>query len=164
VNVTIEPASLEDAAEVLALQVLAYQSEAAIYGDYTIPPLTQTLDEIEADLREQVVLEARIEERIVGSIRGHVVVGTCHVGRLIVHPDLQNRGLGTRLLRAIERACPAAQHLELFTGHRSERNLHLYRKLGYVAFREEQVSDRLTLIFLEKYVPRAQRHAPDGER
>ena len=163
-NVTIEPASLEDAAEILALQKLAYQSEAAIYGDYTIPPLTQTLDEMEADLREQVVLKASIEERIVGSVHGYVVGGTCYVGRLIVHPDLQNRGLGARLLHAIERACPAAERFELFTGHRSERNLHLYHKLGYEAFKHERVSDRLTLMFLEKYAARAQGLVLDGER
>jgi len=164
VNVTIEPASLEDAAEILSLQKLAYRSEAAIYGDYTIPPLRQTLDEMEADLREQVVLKASIEERIVGSVRGRVADGRCYVGRLIVHPDLRNRGLDTQLLRAIERACPAAQRFELFTSHRSERNLHLYHKLGYVAFKEEQVSDRLTLIFLEKHVPRAQGLVLDGAR
>jgi hypothetical protein len=39
----ITQAAAADAAEILALQKLAYQSEAAIYQDYSIPPLTQTL-------------------------------------------------------------------------------------------------------------------------
>jgi GNAT superfamily N-acetyltransferase len=152
VNWTIERASTEDAAEILALQKLAYQSEAAIYGDYTIAPLTQTLEEMEADLRELVVLKASVEGHIAGSVRGRVVDGTCYVGRLIVHPDVQNCGLGTALLHAIERACPASRRFELFTGCRSERNLHLYHKLGYEPFKEEQVSERLMLMFLEKPV------------
>jgi hypothetical protein len=45
----IEPATIQDADAILALQKLAYQSEAAIYADYTIPPLTQTLEELKAE-------------------------------------------------------------------------------------------------------------------
>jgi hypothetical protein len=37
----IEKAQFEDLAEILSLQKLAYQSEAAICNDYTIPPLVQ---------------------------------------------------------------------------------------------------------------------------
>jgi len=162
VNWTIERAGTGDAAEILALQKLAYQSEAAIYDDDTIAPLTQTLEEMEADLQEQVALKASVEGRIAGSVRGRVVDDTCYVGRLIVHPDVQNRGLGTALLYAIERACPAARRFELFTGHCSARNLHLYHKLGYAPFKEERISERLTLVFLEKHVPDAQRQEPDG--
>ena len=40
---TIEEAKVADAAEILALQKLAYQSEAELYGDDAIPPVTQTL-------------------------------------------------------------------------------------------------------------------------
>ena len=48
-HITIERANIEDAKEILDLQKLTYQSEAENYNDYTIPPLTQTLEEIEAD-------------------------------------------------------------------------------------------------------------------
>ena len=46
---SIEQAMIDDAQEILALQKLAYQSEAEIYNDFTIPPLHQTLDEIKAE-------------------------------------------------------------------------------------------------------------------
>ena len=49
----IEQASAEDAAEILALQKLAYRSEAELYDDYTIPPLTQTLEEMHDDIETQ---------------------------------------------------------------------------------------------------------------
>jgi predicted NUDIX family phosphoesterase len=42
----IERALIEDAPAILALQKLAYQSEARIHNDYSIQPLTQTLDEL----------------------------------------------------------------------------------------------------------------------
>ena len=42
----VQRALVEDAETILQLQKRAYSSEAAIYNDYNIPPLMQTLDEI----------------------------------------------------------------------------------------------------------------------
>ena len=151
----IERASVKDAAEILALQKLAYQSEAAIYDDYTIAPLRQTVEEMSADLQNQIALNVVIDDRIVGSVRAYERDGTCYIGRLIVYPDSQNQGLGTQLMHEIEAAFPEAERFELFTGSRSERNLYLYHKLGYVAFREQQLTDLVSLVYLEKRANRS---------
>ncbi|MGD8473817.1 MAG: GNAT family N-acetyltransferase [Anaerolineae bacterium] len=153
----IQPAQPQDAAEILALQKLAYQSEAAIYGDHSIPPLTQTLDQMRADLERQTCLKATVDGCIVGSVRARLKESTCFVNRLIVHPDHQNRGIGTRLMAEIQRAFAGVARFELFTGHRSERNLCLYRKLGYRPCKQERVSEALILVFLEKNHPPQQR-------
>jgi ribosomal protein S18 acetylase RimI-like enzyme len=145
-------ADVKDAAEILALQKLAYRSEAEIYDDYTIPPLTQTLEEMRADIDTQLVLKASIEDRIIGSVRAKVQRGTCFVGRLIVHPDFQNRGIGRQLMRELEGTVSQATRFELFTGSRSERNIAFYQKLGYSPFKHEELSDRVTLVFMEKCV------------
>ena len=149
-DVIIERAKAEDAGEILDLQKLAYQSEAALYDDDTIPPLTQTLEEITADFERQLFLKASVGGRIIGSVRAYEREGTCCIGRLIVHPGLQNQGIGTRLLNEIERAFGQVRRYELFTGDKSERNLHLYQKLGYQPFKTEMVTEDLVLVFLEK--------------
>jgi len=146
----IELADISDAQEILDLQKLAYQSEAALYHDYTIPPLTQSLEQMQEDLRKQVVFKATLDGKIIGSVRGYLRDGTCYIGRLIVHPEFQNRGIGTSLMKTIEQHFAQAQRYELFTGDRSERNLHLYHKLGYRAFRQEKLTDQTTIVFLEK--------------
>jgi GNAT superfamily N-acetyltransferase len=69
-----------------------------------------------------------------------------------VHPDFQGKGIGGMLMRQVEQRFPQAQRFELFTGHRSNRNLSFYQHIGYVPFREQQLSDHVTLIFLEKTV------------
>jgi len=148
--VKIERAAFEDLAEILALQKLAYQSEAALHDTFDLPPLTQTQAQIEADFGSQVFLKISDGQRIVGSVRARLAGGACHIGRLIVHPEVQGRGLGTRLMAEIERLFARAERYELFTGHKSARNLALYERLGYRPFREEIISDKLTLIFLEK--------------
>jgi ribosomal protein S18 acetylase RimI-like enzyme len=149
---TIEPAAPGDAAAILVLQRLAYQSEAELYQDWSLPPLLETVEQIQAAIARQTVLKAWTDEpsQPIGSVRGLVEDGTCHIGRLIVHPEQQGRGIGTSLLGAIEDCFPDAARFELFTGHKSERNLRLYRRLGFVAFREQRVSEGLTLIWLEK--------------
>jgi ribosomal protein S18 acetylase RimI-like enzyme len=154
-SVTISTAVDGDAENILKLQYLAYQSEAELYGDYSIEPLTQTLDALRAELAEGTVLVARLGEEVVGSVRGVVDDdGTARIAKLIVHPRMQRHGLGGRLLRAIEERLAAgceAKRYRLFTGHRSEFNLRLYRKLGYAQIgATEQVTRRLSLIHMEK--------------
>lgn len=146
----VELADVADAQEILELQKLAYRSEAALYDDYAIPPLTQTLEQMREDFQRQVVFKATLSGRIVGSVRGYLQEGTCYIGRLIVQPELQNRGIGTSLMRTIEDHFAEAWRYELFTGDRSQRNLYLYGKLGYRILRAERLSDKTTIVFMEK--------------
>ena len=50
-------ATVEDAAEILALQKSAYLFEAKLYNDYTIPPLTQTVEELAGDFSRKTILK-----------------------------------------------------------------------------------------------------------
>jgi predicted N-acetyltransferase YhbS len=153
-SVTISAATEDDAEKILKLQYLCYQSEAELYGDYTLEPLTQTLDDLRAELSRGPALVARLGEEVVGSVRAAVDEdGTARLAKLIVHPRMQRHGLGGRLLRAIEARLaetPAAKRYRLHTGHRSEGHLRLCRKYGYTPVSTEQVSRRLSLITLEK--------------
>jgi GNAT superfamily N-acetyltransferase len=146
----IEYATRDDAAEILALQKLAYESEARLYDDWTLPPLTQTLPGLADEIASSVCLKAMGGDRLVGSVRAREVEGLCQIGRLIVDPPLQGRGVGTMLMRRIESLFPQARAFELFTGSRSEGNLRLYERLGYRRSREQVISPAVTLVFLEK--------------
>lgn len=156
----ILPATRADAPAILALQRLAYLSEATLYGDWDIPPLTQPLEALEAEFARLTVLKAVPREElpglpVAGSVRAGLSHGVCHIGRLMVHPEHQGRGLGTALLAAIEARFPQAERYALFTGARSEGNLRLYQRLGYQPVKEQPVSPTLALVFLEKRGPKA---------
>jgi ribosomal protein S18 acetylase RimI-like enzyme len=146
----IRRANDADAPAILALQKRAYESEARLYDDWSLPPLTQTLEALRAEFSASIALAAFEGELLVGSVRGRESDGTVHIGRLIVEPGRQGLGLGTRLMREIEAEFPAARRFELFTGSRSEVNLRLYERLGYRRFREQVLSPSVTLVFLEK--------------
>ncbi|RKN49109.1 GNAT family N-acetyltransferase [Micromonospora endolithica] len=146
----IAPATLRDAGEILTVQRAAYLTEAQRYGDPFLPPLTETLEEVRAVLAgARTVLTARIGPRLVGSVRAHVEAGVAHVGRLAVAPDQQGRGIGGRLLRAIEAMHAArADRFALFTGAGSDQNLRLYQRHGYrlVGHRDDPNGVRLALL------------------
>lgn len=146
-------AQKSDAAEILALQKTAYQSEAEIYGDDSLPALQQTLQELENDFERPenpIVLKTVVNGKIIGSVRAWVTDGTTHVGRVLVHPYFQRRGIGKRLIQEIQKAYPDAKRFEARTGHRSERNLHQFRAMGFKDFKTEQFTPAITWVYLQK--------------
>jgi len=144
-------ADIKDAKKILSLQRVAYQSEAKIYQDYTIPPLTETIEEIKSNFATQTFLKATDDkDNIIGSVRARCDNVSCFINRLIVHPEWQGKGVGTRLLIAIEDHFSSAKRYELFTGSKSVGNIRLYKRLGYKPFREQVVNAFLSLTYLEK--------------
>lgn len=123
------------AGEVLTLQRAAYVSEARLYHDPELPPLVQPLDELRAELErpDVIALGAWEEGRLVGSARLRIDGAVAHLGRLVVAPDRQGRGIGSSLLSACERMLPpSVGEIRLFTGSRSAGNIRLYERFGYV--------------------------------
>ena len=92
-------------------------------------------------MKQVVISQAILED---------AVETTCHIGRLIMHPKWQNRGIGTRLITEIEIMHRDTARFELFTGSQSSGNLHLYHKMGYQEFRREPLNSQVELAYLEK--------------
>ncbi|PAW77752.1 MAG: hypothetical protein B9S32_10650 [Verrucomicrobia bacterium Tous-C9LFEB] len=147
----ISAATSADLPALLEIQHAAFRAEADQYGDCSIPPLRQTVDDLRADLATKTFLKATDETgQLLGSIRAFEKDGICHLEKLSVDPAHQRQGCGAQLLLAVESQFPHAIRFELFTGHRSEGNIRLYQKLGYRTVRAEEISCRLTLVHMEK--------------
>jgi hypothetical protein len=73
----IVPAEENDLERILAIQREAYLSEAALYDDFTIPPLRQTLEDLRAECRTKVILKAVVEQELLGSVRVSLSGDTC---------------------------------------------------------------------------------------
>ena len=146
----ITKANHDDLHEILNLQYLAYKSEAKICNNPNIPPLTQTYKDIEAEFETGRFLKAVDDDgRIVASVRGHSDIDTLHISKLMVCPDLQGQGIGTMLLKEIERLYPH-EKFELYTSTKSERNIKLYERAGYVKYKEQDIGDGLRFVYLRK--------------
>lgn len=150
-EIVIGPATPADAGEIFTLQLAAYVAEAQLYEDPHLPALVQTFDDLTVELHESLALKATAGHRVVGAVRGRLDGTVLRIGRLVVAPDLQGHGIGTRLLAAIETAAPGqVEWFALFTGHLSSGNIRLYERQGYEETHREQVRPDLTLVHLTK--------------
>lgn len=151
----------EDTGELLTLQRAAYATEARIYGDPELPALTQTFPELQDELATAIALKATAGHRLVGAVRARVDGTVLHIGRLTVALDWQGRGLGSRLLTAVEsHHSGQVDTAALFTGHLSEANLAMYGRRGYREQRREQLRPGVMLVHLSKPLPSADGPTP----
>ncbi|MFB9313858.1 tRNA (guanosine(37)-N1)-methyltransferase TrmD [Nocardioides plantarum] len=133
---TIVPATRADAGELLTLQRACWLQEAIVNDDVAgIPALHESLDDVLAWLDEWTTYVVRVPSdggRLVGAVRGRLVGDAWDIGRVMVAPDLQGRGLGRLLLEHVQRvAPPEATSYVLFTGAQSHANIRMYRKAGF---------------------------------
>jgi GNAT superfamily N-acetyltransferase len=153
-DISIVPAQPGDGDVILAVQRLAFAPAAERYDIPDLPPLVETAGEVDADIeRHAVLLALDADGSIVGSVRGEQRGDCVYVGRLVVRPDRQRRGIATRLMVEIEARFPEAECFELFTGNLNEPGMGLYLKLGYSECRRERVTDLLEVVYLRKPGP-----------
>jgi ribosomal protein S18 acetylase RimI-like enzyme len=140
----------DDFAEILDIQKKAFYSEAVLYQNFNIQPLSQTLEEMQKECKEKVVLKAIVDEKIVGSIRANAHEEGCWVNKLVVLPEFQKRGIGEKLLREIENHFPEAKKFTLGTGANSDSNIRLYRKVGYQIVGKTSFEGGVEAVIMEK--------------
>lgn len=143
-EIIISEANFDNLNEILSLQKISFISEAKLYNNYEIEPLKQTIESIQEDFRTHTFLKAVYNNRIIGSVKGRNTGEYCWIGKLIVHPDFQNQGLGRKLMTEIENYFPESEKYVLFTGNRSDKNIHLYESMGYVKheiYKDEKIPD-----------------------
>jgi tRNA (guanine37-N1)-methyltransferase len=132
----VVPAVRADAGEILTLQRACWVQEALDNDTLEIPALHESLETVAASLDEWSYYVVRVEGRLVGAVRGrldtHGGATVWDIGRIMVAPDLQGRGLGRLLLEHIQAVAPAeATTYVLFTGSASADNQRMYKKAGF---------------------------------
>lgn len=151
-DIEILPIRPEDAGETLTLQRAAFVQEALIYDSVQMPPLTQSLDELRAELVENLGCVAREGGRMLGAVRAQRDGDLLLIGRIAIAPDVQGRGIGSRLLQAVEARGleVGCREAELFTGSLSEANLRLYEREGYRESGRVDEGEGIEQVFLRK--------------
>ena len=141
----VEPA---DAGELFTLQRACWVQEQQANPGVPIPALEESLEDLQRWIAADTVLVVRSAGRLVGAVRARLRSrpdgDVWDIGRLMVAPDLQGRGLGRWMLERVQEAAPPdARSLGVITGARSVDNLRMYHRAGFRPLRE-QPDPRLT--------------------
>ncbi len=151
--VAIRRARPTDAGEILVVQRAAYVLDAQLYSDPMIEPLVETFEDIQAGIRDAIVLLATMDGRVVGFVRGRLVGRSCHLDRFAVAPDSQGRGIGSALLIAIEDEVRGITD-EIIVEERDggQARVRLYRRHGFDESYRDAAGPDIIYIHLDKKV------------
>lgn len=149
-NVLVERATESDYPDILRVQRAGFLSEARAHNKYDIHALVQTLDELKEECREKIVLKAIVHGEIVGTARGNIADGVAYINKLAVLENQRGKGIGTKLLNAIESCFPNVSKFSLGTSAKSSWNIEMYRRHGYKVVENLVFQDGTEGVIMEK--------------
>ena len=146
----IDKAERCDLPEILRVQKAAFFPIAALLHKDTLPPLNYTLSDTEADYAKQLILKYTLDGRIAGSVRAYLdAQNICRIGKLVVLPAYQGRGIGKALMHTIHDHFSSCAAFELFTSKNIAYIVDFYQRLGYKEKYSEPFEGDI-LVFMER--------------
>lgn len=148
-------ANIENAKEIHAMQVEAFQELLEKYQDFDASPANENIEKVEARLKQSFTYYyfICIEQQKVGAIRiidkkeGGI---NKRISPIFILPEFQGKGIAQEAIQLCEER-HGNGNWELDTILQEPRNCHLYEKMGYrQTGKTEVINERLTLTFYEK--------------
>jgi ribosomal protein S18 acetylase RimI-like enzyme len=138
------------AAVVLELQRRSYAVEARLIGSDRIPPLHESLEQLQAC--GETFLGAYVDERLAAVVSWKFDGATIDIHRLAVDPDSFRRGVGAALVRAALGSEPEARRAIVQTGAANEPAKELYRGEGFTEVGRREVLPGLWITQFERTI------------
>jgi len=132
------------AKRVVELQRAAYQIEADLIGFNGIPPLHETLDDVQT---LPLYWRGSFEDHILAGIIGWTIVNdVCDIDRLAVHPRFARRGHGRKLVNSLIEQ----RTITVSTGTKNLPARQLYESLGFIRTGEREIASDVTVTTYER--------------
>lgn len=122
-EIRLRPMTRADVDAVWAVEHLSFRT-----------PWSREAFEHEAESSHALYLVVTDGDQVVGYAGAHLIWGEAHVTNVAIHPDWRGRGLGERLMRALEEGAAerGAQRATLEVRVSNTPARALYEKLGWV--------------------------------
>jgi ribosomal protein S18 acetylase RimI-like enzyme len=132
----------------LAVQRRAYRVEADLVGFDAIPPLHESLADLQAS--NETFLGATVNGQLAGLVSWRRDRDTLDLHRLAVDPRFFRAGIGRALVRAAESAEKDARRVIVQTGAGNAPAKDLYRSEGFHEIGEREVAPGFRVTLFEK--------------
>lgn len=134
----------QTAAQVLGVQIPAYQVEANIIGYQEIPPLTDTIQSLQ-NCGE--VFYGYFSPFLAGVISYQIEHQMLDIHRVVVHPHFFRRGIGRAMVQfLLDNYKDKVNGFMVRTGKKNIPALKLYQQLGFREIDQVTVSEQLELV------------------
>lgn len=149
----LDLADAETAEELWAMQHAAYRQEAALIGVPDLPPLRDTVESLRTC--GEVFYGYRGDD---GVLAGAVSLeeepgGRFAICRMMVDPERQRQGIGSRLLEHVLAELPVGREIEVTAEARNRPAIRLYERLGFEAEDTFHPDPRVSMIRFVRTVP-----------
>lgn len=134
------------AAEVHDLQRKAYRIEAELIGTEEIPPLKETLEQLQNS--GETFIGCYIGDRLAVAVSFKKEGEVLDIHRVMVHPDFFRRGIAGRLMDHLEQRKYTG--IIVSTGAANTPAVKLYEKLGFERQTDTVVGDGLVIANFKK--------------
>jgi ribosomal protein S18 acetylase RimI-like enzyme len=144
----VDIALQSEAVRVLELQRVSYQIEADLIGSSLIPPLRETLPELQScgEVFHGWFESSRLLGFISHKLKDHVL----DIHRVAVHPDGFRRGIARQLLEFVLNLEPSATRAIVQTGSLNIPACKLYLSFGFEILERKEVAPGLELTLFSK--------------
>lgn len=143
----IRKATIFDLPEIESCAIAAYTLYVERIGREPAPMVAN----FAASIGKGHLYVAQEDGQIVGFVVFYPKQDHVHLENVAVIPGFQNRGIGTSLIRFVEKEAQqdGFSRIELYTNARMTENLELYPRLGYEQF-DRRVEDGFDRVYFRK--------------
>lgn len=151
--IKLKKATIQDCEQLHIMQIIAFTPLLDKYQDFDINPAAETLEYFHSrfdnsDIDHYLI---QLKGECIGYVRIRTLDNTTYkLSSLFVLLDYQGKGYAQQAIKQVEKLYPQAKKWVLITIKQEQKLCHLYEKMGYVSIGEENVNDRMDLVFYEK--------------
>ncbi|WP_413381802.1 GNAT family N-acetyltransferase [Alkalihalobacillus sp. 1P02AB] len=134
----------------LKLQKAAYQVEAELTNFEQIPPLQETLDQLQQS--KETYYGYFQGDELCGFITCKWTRGVLDIHKLVTHPRHFKKGIAQALLVYVEKKMDGLEIITVSTGTRNEPAIRFYKKNGFEEISKQVITEQFSMTHFSKKV------------
>ncbi|MCY9549444.1 GNAT family N-acetyltransferase [Lysinibacillus xylanilyticus] len=152
-SIVIKRTNETEAPILLEIQKEAFEDDLRKYEDHDTSPVNEPIERLLRKIELFIHYTIWHNNVIIGGIDVRDLKDNKYrLNRLFISKKYQNKGLGSQIMKLVEKEFPSAVEWVLDTPHLNIRNHHFYEKLGYKKIGQHQINEKLVLFDYTKIV------------
>lgn len=136
------------AEEIHRLQLASYKVEAEIIGSDQIPPLRETIEDIQTS--KETYIGCFLENQIAGALSYEIMGNTLIICKLMVHPIHFRKGIASQLLSYLIQKEEYIPVIKVSTGAKNVPAKKVYTNFGFQEKETIEIEKGLFITFFTK--------------